>query len=195
MALPGIVHMVQQTLKRFITPGDLVVDATVGAGYDTLFLARLVGEKGHVYGFDIQEEALNRARANIKRGNDKNLETRITLFQKGHETLKESLPHEIHGAIKAVTFNLGYLPGSDSDLTTLADTSLSAIRSAMELIAPKGLLSIAIYSGHPQGKIEQERLKAWAKEIPYGDFRIASYEFINKSQNQETLLFIERSGR
>ena len=34
------------------------MDATVGNGHDTVFLARLVGETGKVIGFDIQEQAI-----------------------------------------------------------------------------------------------------------------------------------------
>ncbi len=37
--------------------GDIVIDATMGNGHDTQFLAELVGENGHVYAFDIQESA------------------------------------------------------------------------------------------------------------------------------------------
>lgn len=45
-------------LRQAVKPGALVVDATVGNGYDTLFLAELVEASGHVFGFDIQEAAL-----------------------------------------------------------------------------------------------------------------------------------------
>ena len=38
-----------QLLKEVLQPGDLAVDATMGNGHDTLFLAQLVGRTGHVY--------------------------------------------------------------------------------------------------------------------------------------------------
>jgi len=190
MSLQSIVHIAQQTMQRFLDPGDIVVDATVGAGYDTCFLARSVGPTGHVYGFDVQSEALDRARATLSKAE---LSDRVTLINGGHETMADHLPLETHGAIKAISFNLGYLPGSESPVTTLADTSLAAIETAMTLLHRRGVISIAIYSGHPQGKIEQQRLKAWAASVPYDDFRIASYEFTNKARNQETLLLMERA--
>lgn len=37
-----------------LRPGDTAVDATMGNGHDTLFLAQAVGPTGHVIGFDIQ---------------------------------------------------------------------------------------------------------------------------------------------
>lgn len=190
MSLQGIVHVAQQTMQRFIKPGDLVVDATVGAGYDTLFLAKAVGPTGHVYGFDVQAEALERASVTLTQAG---LTDRVTLFHAGHETMADRLPPETHGALKAVSFNLGFLPGSDSPVTTQADTSLAAIETAMALLHRRGVISIAIYGGHPQGQIEQQRLKTWAAAVPYDTFRIASYEFINKARNQETLLLMERA--
>ena len=51
-----------EVAHRFVTSivrsGDVCVDATVGNGHDTCFLAKLVGEQGRVLGFDVQEEAL-----------------------------------------------------------------------------------------------------------------------------------------
>lgn len=45
-------------LEKVINKGDIVVDATMGNGYDTKYLAEKVGEEGFVYSFDIQETAL-----------------------------------------------------------------------------------------------------------------------------------------
>ena len=39
-------------------PGYIALDCTVGNGNDTILLAHLVGEKGKVYGFDIQSIAI-----------------------------------------------------------------------------------------------------------------------------------------
>ena len=43
-----------QLLKNTVKIGDTVIDATVGKGNDTLFLASLVGKTGQVIGFDVQ---------------------------------------------------------------------------------------------------------------------------------------------
>ena len=52
-------------LRRALRPGDTAVDATVGNGGDTLALCELVGETGHVIGFDVQETALERTRERL----------------------------------------------------------------------------------------------------------------------------------
>lgn len=43
--------------QSVVRSGDCVVDATLGNGHDTLFLAKLVGPAGHLYGFDVQARA------------------------------------------------------------------------------------------------------------------------------------------
>ncbi len=70
----SIVDWTHQFLQQYIKPGDLVVDATMGNGGDTLFLAQLVAganvtdsaqankESGSVIAFDVQELALTNTR-------------------------------------------------------------------------------------------------------------------------------------
>jgi ubiquinone/menaquinone biosynthesis C-methylase UbiE len=59
-------HYSHELLKEVINPGDTVVDATMGNGNDTLFLAELVGEDGYVHAFDVQEQALENTSKKIK---------------------------------------------------------------------------------------------------------------------------------
>ena len=47
------------TWRQFVTVGDTVVDATCGNGYDTLFLASLIGPWGRIYACDIQVSSRN----------------------------------------------------------------------------------------------------------------------------------------
>ena len=46
-------HYSHELLKEVVQSGDTVIDATMGNGNDTLFLAQLVGEHGHVHAFEI----------------------------------------------------------------------------------------------------------------------------------------------
>ena len=43
------------------------MDATLGNGHDTVFLAGLVGETGRVIGFDVQQAAVDSARALLEK--------------------------------------------------------------------------------------------------------------------------------
>jgi len=56
--LPSSVLWAQLMLKDRLRPGDVVVDATMGNGHDTLFLTQCVSPGGHVFAFDVQAAAL-----------------------------------------------------------------------------------------------------------------------------------------
>ena len=60
-----VVEMIHDTLDFVVNQGDIVVDATAGNGHDTLKLAELVGEDGHVYAFDIQQTALDHTKERL----------------------------------------------------------------------------------------------------------------------------------
>ncbi|MFK8014911.1 MAG: class I SAM-dependent methyltransferase [Gammaproteobacteria bacterium] len=147
---------VAQVLRR----GDTAVDATLGNGHDTLFLAGHVGPEGRVWSFDIQPAALTQARQQLltlprsERGD-------VTLIEDSHERMLEHLPADQHGRVGAVMFNLGYLPGGDKTLTTTADTTVVALTQATQLLRPGGLLSVIAYVGHPTGREEMTALSTW----------------------------------
>jgi len=52
-----------------LKPGSKVLEAGVGSGCLTISLAHIVGESGHVYGFDINPEHLEIARENLSKTN------------------------------------------------------------------------------------------------------------------------------
>ena len=98
-------HWAEELIRQAVEPGARVIDATMGNGYDTQWLAELVGESGHVYGFDIQLEAVNRTRDRLAAAG---LENRATLFHAGHEHIAELVGEPVDAAV----FNLGWLPGT-----------------------------------------------------------------------------------
>jgi 16S rRNA C1402 N4-methylase RsmH len=158
----NLVEQVHHYLETVLRPGDIAVDATVGNGHDTLFLARLVGEQGRVYGFDIQQQALDAA---TRRLQEQQVLQQVELHQTGHEHLTERLPADTRGRIKAVMFNLGYLPSGDKAITTRPNTTLKALECILEWLAPDGVVSVLAYTGHPGGREEAERVKSWAAEL------------------------------
>ncbi|PKM83992.1 MAG: SAM-dependent methyltransferase, partial [Firmicutes bacterium HGW-Firmicutes-13] len=103
-------------IGRAVKDGDLAVDATAGNGYDTVFLAKLVGEKGKVFSFDIQDQAIAKTKENLLKNE---LLDRVQLIQDGHENMTSY----VNDRISAVMFNLGYLPGSDHQVVTKPQTT------------------------------------------------------------------------
>lgn len=148
-----------EAVRAVVRPGDLVVDATVGNGHDTLFLAQLVGSTGRVVGFDIQEEALGSARQRLAKASE-GIGT-VDLHLTGHEKLAVHVPT----GVAVVMFNLGYLPGGDHEFTTKLDSTQEALQSAWELLREGGLVSVVCYRGHPGGYAEAEAVVQTAEQL------------------------------
>lgn len=169
--LPKPTVWAHSALRTVLREGDLALDATVGNGHDTLFLAQNVGSSGHVYGFDIQAEALHSTRRLLSTHSIP--ESRVSLFQTSHASLTEHLPPaHAEGSIRAVTFNLGYWPGGDKSVTTLSESTMNALEAARSVLAPGGLLSVVAYPGHPAGKPEAEAVADWMLALSAESFEV-----------------------
>ena len=128
------------------------VDATLGNGRDALFLARLVGDGGTVFGFDVQRAAVENSRGLLAR-----LAPRADFrpFLAGHEDMEKFLPASAVGKIGCVFFNLGWLPNSDKSVSTKPETTLAALGASLRVIdSSRGYLSAACYRGHSGGAEE-----------------------------------------
>ena len=140
-------HFILTHLKE----GDIAVDFTMGNGHDTEFLSKTVGEFGHVYAFDIQEQALASTQEHLKAAG---CPDNYTLILDSHHNVKKY----VDVPIKAGMFNLGYLPGSDKSITTMRSTTLPAIEAAISLMAPDAIIIVAVYPGHPEGEAEGKEI-------------------------------------
>ena len=168
------VHMV---LERVVTRGSVVIDATLGNGYDAEFLAGLVGTTGVLYGFDVQQEAVRAAEDKLN-----NHQLQMSLLCMGHQQLAASIAPEHVGAVSAVVFNLGYLPGRDKAITTIAETTVDAVRQALGVLRPGGAIVIVGY-GHPEGEREQHALRQLLGTLPQHEFTCAETNFVNQRGN------------
>jgi len=189
MKLRQILPFARTTLETACSPGDIVVDATLGNGHDTIFLANLVGPLGHVYGFDIQEQAILNTKTRLE---EQQLDKQVTLFQHGHEKIKESIPSDFHGHVKGAIFNLGYLPGGDKSIVTKPATTISAIEQLLEIMAVEGVIVLVIYHGHPEGAVERDELIQFVKSIDQKKAHVIQYGFINQSNQPPFIIAIEK---
>lgn len=185
----SLVQQAQQLVSMHLQDGDIAIDATVGNGHDTLFLAQRVGNSGKVYGFDIQQTALDNG---YQRLEEHQLNHRVSLIHAGHETMPIVLPTEICNAgVKAIMFNLGYLPGGDKNRTTLSSTTLSALNSATQILAPDGIITIIAYTGHPGGQEEYESVRNWTHYLA-GDIFSVDIQARAKSDKPSPELIVIR---
>ena len=134
-------------ILEHLKEGDIAVDFTMGNGHDTEFLSKTVGESGHVYAFDIQEQALSSTSDNLKNAGCPN---NYSLILDSHHNVKKY----VDVPIKAGMFNLGYLPGGNKKITTMRETTMPAIEAAISLLDRDGILLIAVYPGHAEGDAE-----------------------------------------
>ncbi len=180
-----ITTMVHQLLRSYIQPGQIFVDATVGNGYDTLFLAQSVGENGRVIGFDIQEKALEEALKKIKK---EGVEDRVSLIHDCHSKLDCYIKDPIDGAM----FNLGYLPKGDSTIITTAETTLQALRKSISLLKPGGIITVISYYGHDGGEEEKKAVDQYLKNINEKEMTVGCFSFINRHHYPPILYIIEK---
>lgn len=183
--LRGAVPLCHHFLRERLRPGDRVVDATCGNGQDTLLLAELVGEGGHVWAFDIQQEALVRTAERLVAAGCRE---RVELVAAGHERLGEL----VSGPLQAVVFNLGYLPAGNPAVKTSAQTTLSALQQAAELLAPAGILLIAVYTGHEGGMEEWGVLRGWASGLEPRSFNVWQARQLNRSEAAPFVVLVEK---
>ena len=166
-----------------LRPGDIAIDATVGTGADTLFLARTVGAKGHVYGFDIQEQALHLTKNRFAGASDQDNLAPVTLFKQSHGDMRKYIPSHFHGHIGAVMFNLGYLPADQADpsVITLTATTITALEVSLDLLRPKGILTVVLYPGHKGGDEEAHAVSEWAARLPIHIGQAVTYRQLQRA--------------
>ncbi|MBM7692964.1 SAM-dependent methyltransferase [Peribacillus deserti] len=189
MKLERILPFARRLLQSAVSEGDIAVDATLGNGHDTVFLASLSGESGHVYGFDIQEAAVDHSKQRIEANN---LSKQVTLFLKGHQYIQTSIPELHAGKIKGAIFNLGYLPGGNKSVVTKAETTIQAVQQLLEWMAPEGIIVLVIYQGHPEGKLERDSLLSFISSIPQDMAHVLQYAFINQVNDPPFIIAIEK---
>lgn len=190
LMLQTALHYSHTLLKEIIKEGAVVVDATMGNGNDTLFLADLVGQSGHVYAFDVQKQAVETTREKIIKFA---FTERTTLLHQGHETIENVLPNNTK--LTAAIFNLGYLPKSDKQIITKPDTTKQALDGLLKYLLPTGRIIVVVYYGHDGGKDELELLQHYCKDLPQESYNVLSYQFINQKNNPPILFCIEKKQK
>lgn len=175
-------------LRNHLKPGDTAVDATMGNGNDTQLLCELVGEGGHVYGFDVQQQALEHTRRRLASAG---LLTQAQLFKVGHQHLSDY----VKGPIQAVVFNLGWLPGTAKQIRTQWETTKIAVTSALELLEPLGICVICVYPGHVEGDTERIGLLEMLSSLRPQAYNVLHQCFINARVGAPECFLIQKQEK
>lgn len=181
-------HWAEELLRQAVRDGSKVIDATLGNGYDTEWLCGIVGDEGHVYGFDIQKEAVERT---VERLEKAGIGHRASLYCTGHQNVKEYVKEEVDAAV----FNLGWLPGSDRSVRTMRETTMQAVEGCLELLKEGGLLTICAYPGHDEGREELKALIDWASALDSRKYDAMIRRYLNQPNDPPVLFAIKKNLR
>ena len=98
-----------------------------GNGHDLLYLAERAQSECHLYGIDIQEQAVSASRELLA---SKKLQSNVTITFL-HNSHDIALHQEIkENTIDLIIFNLGYLPGGDHSIITRPHNTIEALNNA-----------------------------------------------------------------
>ena len=156
-----LTEKVHHILKNHLKEGDRAIDATAGNGYDTSFLAEQVGASGKVIAIDIQDCAIQSTRERLVSAV---LIDRVRLVTDDHAIALRKLIIDDHQNVAAITFNLGYLPGSDKSIQTRVESTEQALAASIQLLTPGGYLCVTAYRGHSGGAVEADTVEAFMRK-------------------------------
>ena len=178
-------NITEYFIKNYINCADTVIDATAGNGNDTLKLCEAVKQCGRVYAFDIQEDALKETQRKLSEKGYSNAK----LILDSHSNMDKYVTHKV----RAVIFNLGYLPGGDHRVCTHADTSIEAISKALSIIDKGGFVSITIYHGKDTGTEEKEAVMQYLKTVNHKEYTVTVHDFYNRPNNPPITVIITKN--
>lgn len=169
-----IVDFAKVLMKDFINSLNknniICVDATLGNGFDSLYLSSLLNEKGTIYGYDIQEQAIINSNKLFKDHNVTNVITKLS----SHEYIEED-------NIDLAIFNLGYLPGFDKSIKTNKETTMKAIKNLLpKMNKDNMLIVICLYVGHEEGFEESIVIDEFVKSLPSNEYMVSKYQNYNR---------------
>ena len=184
MRLTEYVHLCLETrLKN----GDTVLDATAGNGNDALKAAELVQPNGNVVAIDIQKQAIEATEAKLT-------EAKLSHLCELHLGNHGERLSEIKQSFDCILFNLGYLPGSDKMIITIAKDTLSALNQSKRLLKENGALFVTAYRQHEGGQDEAYAVERWMYEQHANGWDIEKIEPKHQSHILSPILWIA-SGR
>ena len=167
-------------LSEVLDSESIAVDATMGNGHDTVFLASLAKE---VYAFDIQEQALQKTQEKLDAAGLDN----VHLILDGHEHVDNYVQ-----TIRAAIFNLGYLPSADKSLVTKPNTTLEALNKILSRLEVGGRVSIMVYYGHEGGELEKNQVLAYVGSLPQKKYTVMAYRTLNQVHTPPFLIMVEK---
>ncbi|RWZ54844.1 methyltransferase domain-containing protein [Halobacillus fulvus] len=189
MPLHRILDYAHLLIKENLSPNGVVIDGTCGNGHDTLFLASLMEESGHVYAFDIQEKAITETSSRLE---ENKLRGRVSLIHDSHANVDEHLSEDHRDRLQGAIFNLGYLPGSDKSVVTTSGDTILSVEKILSMLDKGGLVVLGVYHGHEGGQQEKEALIEFVQNLDQKKVKALHYGFMNIQNNPPFIIALEK---
>ncbi len=184
--LHSLVTEAHKTIQDYLPQNCISIDATMGNGHDTLFLAR---HSRKVYAFDIQEDALTTTKLRLhKNGFNDETGPEVNLIHKSHEHMAQYITADEKAEV--IMFNLGYLPRGDSGIITQQNSTLAALNQSLSLLDQNGIISILAYPGHIGGKSEMSAVINWYQQLDSQAYAITIIRSLQETATSPRLFVI-----
>jgi len=179
----SLVTEAHKTIQGTLSADSITLDATMGNGHDTLFLAR---HSAKVYAFDIQQAALDATYQQVEKHN---FTDKVVLVHDSHERMRQHIPAD--KKIDVIMFNLGYLPRGNTAITTKTMSTLSALNQALKILSPSGIISILCYPGHTGGQEEMTTVTNWYQQLNSHQFAITLIHSMQETDQSPRLFILQ----
>ena len=154
--------IIKRVISENVREGDICIDATAGRGNDTLFMAQLVGESGHVTAFDIQQDAVDSTKKLLE---ENGVSHRADVLLKSHSEMDALF---------------GWLPKGDHSVSTKKETSIEAIEKGLRLLKKDGIMTLIIYYGRDTGFEERDAILEYLPTIDSEKYTVLEMPFVNR---------------
>lgn len=166
-------------LSSLIQKDDVIIDATMGNGHDTLFLSSIAKE---VYAFDIQKQAIEHTEEKVKDMRH------VHLILDSHENILNYVT-----SFQGVIFNLGYLPQGDEKITTMHETTIKTLNLLLPKLSKSGFIQLVVYPGHEEGMIEHLAIQQWLKTLNPHHYQITQSHFYHQEKRPPYMIMIYKT--
>mmetsp|Transcript_17792 Transcript_17792/g.71676 ORF Transcript_17792/g.71676 Transcript_17792/m.71676 type:complete len:221 (-) Transcript_17792:888-1550(-) len=177
--LPNQAKLSRDLWARAIRPGDTAIDATCGRGKDTLTLAEMTGASGMVVAVDIQPSAIKQSKDYVEKNLSPEKKPTMLWVNESHERFPNDIQAE---SVSAIVYNLGYLPGDDSDRTivTKSESTIRSLQAGLELLRRGGLITVTAYIKQEGGPEEEAAVLDMASNLDPKLWTVNYVQWINR---------------
>lgn len=178
--------IIDDIIEQNVRCGDVVVDSTIGNGNDALKLLKMIGESGILYGFDIQDIAIENTRKLLYEHSSSLMN--VKLIKDSHEHVDKY----VTDPVDFIIMNLGYLPKGDKTIITKPKSTILFLEKAINLIKVGGLIVIAVYIGFDEGLNESKEVEKYLAKLNQKLFNVLKMQLINQINSPPYIIIIER---